>query len=110
MNILRWKLKAEFAKFHGMEEIEDPTESLQENIREEAGQKRERLSLYVALSTAIMAALAAVGGLMAGHQAHKTLLWPIKGAAHAAHSHSKGTKFWSRTFTTTLLKNLSGTN
>jgi len=105
---LRWKLKAEFAKFHGMEEIEDPTESLQENIREEAGQKRERLSLYVALSTAIMAVLAALSGLMAGHHANEALIEQIKAADQWAYYQSRGIKSEIDLSTTTIIKSFSG--
>ena len=56
-----------------MEEIEVPTEHLHEKIQEEAEEKKEKWTLYVALSTAMMAVLAAVAGLLAGHQANEAL-------------------------------------
>ena len=48
-----------------MEEIEVPTEHLHEEIQEKAEEQKERWTLYVALSTAMMAVLAAVAGLLA---------------------------------------------
>ena len=48
-----------------MEEIEVPTEHLHEEIQERAEEKKEKWTLYVALSTAFMAVLAAVAGLLA---------------------------------------------
>jgi hypothetical protein len=56
------------------EEIEIPTEHLHEEIQEKAEEKRERWTLYVALSTAVMAVLAAVAGLLAGHHANEALI------------------------------------
>ncbi|PWT70492.1 MAG: hypothetical protein C5B59_20475, partial [Bacteroidetes bacterium] len=57
-----------------MEEMEVPTEHLQEKIHEEAEEKKERWTLYVALSTAFMAVLAAIAGLMSGHHANEALI------------------------------------
>jgi hypothetical protein len=56
------------------EEIEIPTEHLHEEIQEKAGEQKERWTLYVALSTALMAVLAAVAGLLAGHHANEALI------------------------------------
>jgi hypothetical protein len=61
-----------------MEEIEVPTEHLHEEIQESAEEKREKWTLYLALSTAFMAVLAAVGGLMAGHHANEALVERVK--------------------------------
>jgi uncharacterized membrane protein len=61
-----------------MEEIEVPTEHLNEEIREGAEEKKERWILYLALSTAFMAVLAAVGGLLAGHHANEALIERVK--------------------------------
>jgi Domain of unknown function (DUF4337) len=56
------------------EEIEIPTEHLSEEIQEKAEEQKERWILYVALSTAFMAVLAAVAGLLAGHHANEALI------------------------------------
>src|ERR1700744_127526 len=60
------------------EEIEIPTEHLHEQIEEGAEEKRERWTLYLALSTAFMAVLAAFGGLLAGHHANEALVERMK--------------------------------
>ena len=56
------------------EEIEVPTEHLSEAINEKAEEEKEKWTLYVALSTAFMAVLAAVAGLLAGHHANEALI------------------------------------
>src|ERR1700755_1477254 len=61
-----------------MEEIEVPTEHLHEEIQERAEEKKEKWTLYVALSTAFMAVLAAVAGLLAGHHANEALIERVK--------------------------------
>ena len=61
-----------------MEEIEVPTEHLHEKIQEEAGEKKDRWTLLVALSTAVMAVLAAVAGLLAGHHANEAVVERVK--------------------------------
>jgi hypothetical protein len=57
-----------------MEEIEVPTEHLHEAIQEGAEERKERWVLFVALSTAFMAVLAAVAGLLAGHHANEAMI------------------------------------
>jgi hypothetical protein len=61
-----------------MEEMEVPTEHLHEEIQEQAEERKERWTLYVALSTAFMAVLAAVAGLLAGHHANEALVERVK--------------------------------
>ena len=60
------------------EEIEIPTEHLHEEIEEGAEERKERWTLYLALSTAFMAVLAAFAGLMAGHHAHEARVVRMK--------------------------------
>jgi hypothetical protein len=60
------------------EEIEIPTEHLHEQIEEGVEEKRERWTLYLALSTAFMAVLAAFAGLLAGHHANEALVERMK--------------------------------
>src|ERR1700761_9406212 len=62
------------------EEIEIPTEHLHEQIEEGAEEKRERWTMFLALSTAFMAVLAAFGGLLAGHHANEALVERMKGS------------------------------
>lgn len=57
-----------------MEEIEVPTEHLHEEIQERAEEQKEKWVLGVALSTAFMAVLAAVAGLLAGHHANEAMI------------------------------------
>lgn len=61
-----------------MEEMEVPTEHLHEEIQEKAEEQKEKWTLYVALSTAFMAVLAAVAGLLAGHHANEALIERVK--------------------------------
>src|ERR1700743_3568748 len=60
------------------EEIEIPTEHLHEQIEEGAEEKKERWVMFLALSTAFMAVLAAFGGLLAGHHANEALVARMK--------------------------------
>jgi uncharacterized protein HemX len=77
-----------------MEELEDPTESLQEKIHEEAAEKSgmEKWSLYVALSTALMAVLAALTGWLGGHQANEALISQMKSSDQWSYYQAKGIK------------------
>jgi hypothetical protein len=61
-----------------MEEMEVPTEHLTDEIQEGAGERKERWTLYLALSTALMAVLAAIAGLLAGHHANEALIERVK--------------------------------
>ncbi|MFI5186819.1 MAG: DUF4337 domain-containing protein [Chitinophagales bacterium] len=76
-----------------MEELEDPTESLQEKIHEEAEEKRkEKWTLYVVLSTALMAVLAAFSGWLGGHHANEALIAQMKSSDQWAYYQAKGIK------------------
>src|SRR5439155_27301646 len=57
-----------------MEEIEPPTEQVQEEIHHHAHESRERWVSYVALSSALIAALAAVCALLASHHANEGMI------------------------------------
>jgi Domain of unknown function (DUF4337) len=61
-----------------MEEIEVPIEHLHEEIQERAEERKEKWILFVALSTAVMAVMAAVAGLLAGHHANEALIERVK--------------------------------
>ena len=57
-----------------MEEIEVPTEHLQEEIHHAAEHSRDRMTTGIAFSSAIIAALAAVSALLSGHHANEAML------------------------------------
>jgi SRSO17 transposase len=80
-----------------MEEIEVPTEHLHETIQEKAEEAIEKLegkswSLYVAISTALMAVFAAISGLLAGHHSNEALIEQIKASDQWAYYQAKGIK------------------
>jgi uncharacterized protein DUF4337 len=74
------------------EEIEIPTEHLHEEIQEKAEEAKERWILYVALSTAFMAVLAAGAGLLAGHHANEALIERVKASDQWSFYQSKSLK------------------
>jgi hypothetical protein len=67
-----------------MEEIEDPTERLKETMeaREDQFEKnmeeKSKWTLWVALSTSIIAVLAAIAGMLGNHHANEAMLEQIK--------------------------------
>jgi len=74
-----------------MEELEDPTEQLKDTM-EAAEEKKERWTLHVALSTAIIAVLAAIAGLYGNHHANEAMLEQIKSSDKWAYYQSKSIK------------------
>jgi alpha-galactosidase/6-phospho-beta-glucosidase family protein len=74
-----------------MEEIEVPTEHLHEQINEHA-KSENRWSLYVAISTALMAVFASIASLMAGHDSNEALIEQIKASDQWAYYQAKGIK------------------
>lgn len=75
-----------------MEEMEVPTEHLHEEINEKAEEKKERWTLYVAISTALMAVFAAIAGLLAGHHSNEALIEQIKASDQWAFYQAKSIK------------------
>jgi hypothetical protein len=78
-----------------MEEIEVPTEHLTEEINEKAEElykEKERWTLLVAISTAVMAVLAAIAGLLAGHHSNEALIEQIKSSDQWAFYQAKSIK------------------
>ena len=73
-----------------MEEIEPPTEQVQEEIHHHAHESRERWISYVALSSALIAALAAVCALLAGHHANEGMLEQLEASDQWAYYQAKG--------------------
>ena len=74
-----------------MDEIEIPTEHLHEKINEEA-EHSGRWGLWVALSTALMAVLAALAGLLAGHHVNEALIDQIRSSDQWSFYQAKGIK------------------
>ncbi|MBS1599696.1 MAG: DUF4337 domain-containing protein [Bacteroidetes bacterium] len=95
-----------------MEEMEVPTEHLQEKIHEEAEEKlreeKDKWTLYVALSTAFMAVLAAIAGLLSGHHVNEALIEQIKSSDQWNYYQSKSIKSEIASSTAIILQNLPG--
>ncbi|HEX9513741.1 MAG TPA: DUF4337 domain-containing protein [Puia sp.] len=92
-----------------MEEIEVPTEHLHEQIQEKAEEQKEKWVLYVALSTAFMAVLAAIAGLLAGHHANEALIERVKASDSWSFYQSKNLKEEIASSTDKILRSLSPT-
>lgn len=79
-----------------MEEMEVPTEKLHETIEEkveEAVKESEKgWSMYVAISTALIAVLAAISALLAGHHSDEAVIEEIKASDQWAYYQAKGIK------------------
>src|SRR5437763_4712412 len=85
-----------------MEELEQPTEHVQEQIHERAEEAREKERERegarepwvgrVALTTALLAALAAVTSLLSGHHEHEAMLKQIEAADTWSRYQAKGVK------------------
>jgi hypothetical protein len=76
-----------------MEEMEVPTEHLSEHINEHAEHARDKWSMYLAVSTAIMAVMAAFGSLLAGHHSNEALISQLKSSDQWAYYQAKGIKY-----------------
>ncbi len=96
-----------------MEEQEIPTEHLQDEIQDKAAEKlreqKERWALYVALSTAFMAVLAALAGLLGGHHANEALIEQIKSSDQWNFYQSKSIKSEIAVSTGKILRALPAT-
>lgn len=75
-----------------MEEIEVPTEHLHEHIEHGVEESGEKWILGVALSSAFLAALAAVSSLMAGFHANEAMMDRIKSSDQWNYYQAKGIK------------------
>jgi hypothetical protein len=76
-----------------MEDPEVPTEHLHEHINEEAGESRDPWSMYLAISTALMAVFAALASLFAGHHSNEALISQIKASDQWSYYQAKGIKY-----------------
>lgn len=79
-----------------MEEIEVPTEHLHETIEEEVKEaidkKEKEGSMYIAISTALMAVFAAMASLLAGHHADEAVISQIRASDQWSFYQAKGIK------------------
>ena len=75
-----------------MEEAEVPLEGLQEHIHHTAEHGGESWISWVALSTAVLAVLAAISGLLSGSHANEAMMSQIEAADHWAYYQAKGIK------------------
>src|SRR5258708_24606971 len=79
-----------------MEEAEVPTEHLHEEINETAEEllrkSENRWTLFVAISTALMAVLAALASLFAGHHSNEALIMQIKASDQWSYYQAKSIK------------------
>lgn len=93
-----------------MDEIEIPTEHLHETIKEQLEEefknegKETGWFMYVAISTALMAVLAAISGLMAGHHSNEALISQIRASDQWAFYQAKGIKAEIKTLELMLAK------
>jgi hypothetical protein len=75
-----------------MEEMEDPTERVQEEMHEHAHHAPQQWISQVALSAAILAALAAVTSLLSGHHANEAMVDRIRASDQWSYFQAKGIK------------------
>jgi len=75
-----------------MEEAEVPLESVQEHIHHTAEHSSQRWISWVALSTAILAVLAAITGLLSGKHANEAMMSQIEASDQWAFYQAKGIK------------------
>lgn len=75
-----------------MEDFDDPTESLQETVHEHAEHGKSSFTTRVAVTTAILAVLAAITSMLAGHHANEAMIKQIKASDQWAYYQAKGIK------------------
>jgi len=75
-----------------MEEIEVPVEDAQEHIHHAAHESGAKWVMGVALSSAFLAAFAAIGSLMAGHHSNEAMIEQIQASDAWSYFQAKGIK------------------
>lgn len=75
-----------------MEEAEVPLEGLHEHVQHSAEHSREAWISWVALSTAILAVLAAIAGLLSGKHANEAMMSQIKASDQWSYYQAKSIK------------------
>jgi Domain of unknown function (DUF4337) len=84
--------KSRTSQVIGMEESEVPLEHLHEEIHHSAEHSRERWISWVALSTAILAVLAAIAGLLSGRYVNEAMMNQIEASDQWNYYQAKGIK------------------
>ena len=72
--------------------MEDPTEEVQKQLHEHAHESRDPGMLKIALSSAIIAVLAAIASLMSEHQINEAMISQLKASDQWAYYQAKGLK------------------
>jgi LPS O-antigen subunit length determinant protein (WzzB/FepE family) len=76
-----------------MEEFDDPTERLHETIEEKAKERGlQKWTLWVAVTTAIMAVFAALASLFSGHDSNEALIHQLRASDLWTYYQAKGIK------------------
>lgn len=75
-----------------MEETEVPIEAAQEHIHEAAAHSSHSWITYVALSSALLAVLAAITALLSGHHVNEAMISQIKASDKWSYYQAKGIK------------------
>jgi hypothetical protein len=75
-----------------MEEQETPLEEVHEHIHEHAEHTKERWVMGVAVSTALIAAIAAIASLLSGDNVNEAMMEQIQASDHWGHYQSKSIK------------------
>src|SRR5437899_8963016 len=75
-----------------MEELEVPLEHLHEHVKETAEHGGAPWISWVALSTAILAVLAAIAGLLSGHHANEAMMNQIEASDQWGYYQAKSIK------------------
>lgn len=90
-----------------MEEPEVPLEQVSEDLHHKAMHSGERWITWVALTSALLAAIAAVSSMLSGHYANVAVIAQIQSANHWSHYQAKSIKLHLLT-TKTELVNAAG--
>ena len=79
-------------EYQSMEEAEVPLENVQERIHHSAEHSSERWISWVALSTAILAVLAAIAGLLSGKHSNEAMMSQIEASDQWSYYQAKSIK------------------
>jgi hypothetical protein len=86
------------------EEIEVPTEHLQESLNEHAHHQQSSFVMFIAMTAAILSVLAATAALFAGHHANEATIDQIKASNAWSYYQAKGVKSYVLSAKMTLLE------
>lgn len=86
------------------EEIEVPTEHLQESLNEHAHHQQSSFVMFIAMTAAILSVLAATAALFAGHHANEATIAQIKASNAWSYYQAKGVKSYVLSMKVSLLE------